>query len=462
MHVPLLRIITIVAAFVLMVMLWFLVNKTRTGKAMRATSYDREAAAMMGIDIDRVIVFTFVLGSALAGAGRRDVRRCASRRTVSIGFVAGLKGFTAAVIGGIGSIPGAMAGGLILGFAESYIQGYISTKWSRPVRLLDPDRVHDLPAAGPARPRGHPEGLMTDSTPHGSHVPAEGPAVGQDEWVARHAERRFMPGGPLGTIEDRIRRVPWWAWLILFLAAALDCSRVVEPSGYVRHVAFSTVLYMLLALGLNVVVGWGGLLDLGYVAFYGIGAYAYAMLDSPTIRHPPSDARLVPLIVAIGGASSGFLLGLPSRRLTGDYLAIVTLFFLQLFQTITTNGDAAFGHNITGGPFGILQRRPVRPLGKHELAVAAQGRLRRLVLLRRARGVRGRLRRAAPRQPLAHRPRVALAARGPARRRGDGHAGELAEADELLLRRGGRRAHRHALRGAERRASSRSRSTSCC
>jgi branched-chain amino acid transport system permease protein len=128
-RVPLLRIITIVAAFVLMVMLWFLVNRTRTGKAMRATSFDREAAAMMGIDIDRVIVFTFVLGSALAGAaGVLFAVRVPT--TVSIGFVAGLKGFTAAVIGGIGSIPGAMAGGLILGFAESYTQGYVSTKWS--------------------------------------------------------------------------------------------------------------------------------------------------------------------------------------------------------------------------------------------------------------------------------------------------------------------------------------------
>ena len=65
---PLIRDIVIVSAFALMFVLWFLVNKTRTGKAMRATSYDREAAAMMGIDIDRVIVFTFVLGSALAGA----------------------------------------------------------------------------------------------------------------------------------------------------------------------------------------------------------------------------------------------------------------------------------------------------------------------------------------------------------------------------------------------------------
>jgi branched-chain amino acid transport system permease protein len=128
-HMPLLRVITILAAFVLMIVLWFLVNKTRTGKAMRATSFDREAAAMMGIDIDKVIVFTFVLGSALAGAaGVFFALRVPT--TVSIGFVAGLKGFTAAVIGGIGSIPGAMAGGLILGFAESYTQGYISTQWS--------------------------------------------------------------------------------------------------------------------------------------------------------------------------------------------------------------------------------------------------------------------------------------------------------------------------------------------
>jgi branched-chain amino acid transport system permease protein len=128
-RVPLLRIVTILSAFALMIVLWFLVNKTRTGKAMRATSFDREAAAMMGIDIDRVIVFTFVLGSALAGAaGVMFALRVPTN--VSIGFIAGLKGFTAAVIGGIGSIPGAMAGGLVLGLAESYTQGYISTQWS--------------------------------------------------------------------------------------------------------------------------------------------------------------------------------------------------------------------------------------------------------------------------------------------------------------------------------------------
>jgi len=128
-RVPLLRIVIIVAAFLLMIVLWLLVTRTRTGKAMKATSYDREAAAMMGIDIDRVIVVAFVLGSALAGAA--GVLFALRAPTFpAIGFLAGLKGFTAAVIGGIGSVPGAMAGGLILGFAEAYTQGYISTKWS--------------------------------------------------------------------------------------------------------------------------------------------------------------------------------------------------------------------------------------------------------------------------------------------------------------------------------------------
>ena len=131
--ISLVRIIIIVSAFALMFVLWFLVNRTRTGKAMRATSFDREAAAMMGINIDKVIVFTFVLGSALAGAaGVLFALRVPTQ--VSLGFILGLKGFTAAVIGGIGSIPGAMAGGLILGFAESYTAGYwpgqAGTRWT--------------------------------------------------------------------------------------------------------------------------------------------------------------------------------------------------------------------------------------------------------------------------------------------------------------------------------------------
>jgi branched-chain amino acid transport system permease protein len=128
-HVPLIRIITISSAFVLMVLLWLLVTRTRTGKAMRAVSFDREAASMMGINVDKVIAFTFIVGSGLAGAaGVMFALRVPT--AASIGFLAGLKGFTAAVIGGIGSIPGAMAGGLILGLAEAYTAGYWTTTWS--------------------------------------------------------------------------------------------------------------------------------------------------------------------------------------------------------------------------------------------------------------------------------------------------------------------------------------------
>ena len=178
------------------------------------------------------------------------------------------------------------------------------------------------------------------------------PAVGRDEWVARHGERRARRGGVLGTLEERLAVVPWWVWLTLFVAAACTVPLFSE-SGYVRRVAFDTVVFMLLALGLNVVVGWGGLLDLGYVAFFGIGAYAYALLASDKYDiHVPTIA-LIPLVALIGGIA-GWLVGLPSRRLTGDYLAIVTLFFFQVFLTATNNGDDVFGRNLTNGPNGIL------------------------------------------------------------------------------------------------------------
>ena len=115
------------------------------------------------------------------------------------------------------------------------------------------------------------------------------PAVGRDEWVARHGLNRSRRGGPLGTIEDRLAVVPWWAWLTLFVAV-VALLPVGFESGYVRRVAFDTVVYMLLALGLNVVVGWGGLLDLGFVAFYGIGAYTYAAPQLGQVRRPPGRA----------------------------------------------------------------------------------------------------------------------------------------------------------------------------
>jgi branched-chain amino acid transport system permease protein len=126
-RVWLVRVIVIVTALVLMVLLTIWVRRSRTGKAIRAVSYDREAAAMMGVDVDRVIMVVFLVGSALAGVGGVMVGLVFGRVFHLMGFVAGLKAFTAAVAGGIGSIPGATLGGLLIGFAEAYTTGYLSS-----------------------------------------------------------------------------------------------------------------------------------------------------------------------------------------------------------------------------------------------------------------------------------------------------------------------------------------------
>jgi branched-chain amino acid transport system permease protein len=97
---------------------------------MRATAYDREAATMMGIDTDRVITSTFFIGSLLAGAAGVMFGLYIGETYHFMGFLAGLKAFTAAVVGGIGSIPGAMVGGVLIGLTEAYATGYVGGQWS--------------------------------------------------------------------------------------------------------------------------------------------------------------------------------------------------------------------------------------------------------------------------------------------------------------------------------------------
>jgi len=127
------QVIVVVGTIVLMIALTWFVQRTQTGKAMRATSFDREAAAMMGIDVDRVIVVTFFIGSALAGAA--GVFNCIAYQQVwpYMGFQAGLFAFTAAVVGGIGNLPGAVLGGLLIGLAESFATGYLSSTFQQAI-----------------------------------------------------------------------------------------------------------------------------------------------------------------------------------------------------------------------------------------------------------------------------------------------------------------------------------------
>ncbi|HVS85138.1 MAG TPA: branched-chain amino acid ABC transporter permease [Gaiellaceae bacterium] len=129
-HVGMPQIIDVVGAIVLVVLLTLFVQRTQLGKAMRATSFDREAAAMMGIDVDRVIVATFFIGSALAGAAGVLNGIVYQQVWPYMGFQAGLYAFIAAVVGGIGNLPGAVVGGLVIGLAQSFSVGYISSTFS--------------------------------------------------------------------------------------------------------------------------------------------------------------------------------------------------------------------------------------------------------------------------------------------------------------------------------------------
>jgi branched-chain amino acid transport system permease protein len=123
-------ILIVATSLVMMVGLFVIVNRTMLGKSIRAVASDREAAEMLGIDVDRTIAWTFFIGSAMAGVAGVMSGLALQPVTYIIGFVGGLKAFTAAVVGGIGSIPGAMLGGLFIGLCESFSASYISAQYS--------------------------------------------------------------------------------------------------------------------------------------------------------------------------------------------------------------------------------------------------------------------------------------------------------------------------------------------
>jgi branched-chain amino acid transport system permease protein len=124
------QIMVLVLTLVLMVGLTMLVSRTRLGRQMRAVAVDREAAEMLGINVNFTIAATFFIGSALAGVAGVMGGLLFNQVTPTIGFLVGLKAFTASVVGGIGSIPGAMLGGFLIGIAESFITGYVSSTYT--------------------------------------------------------------------------------------------------------------------------------------------------------------------------------------------------------------------------------------------------------------------------------------------------------------------------------------------
>ena len=188
--------------------------------------------------------------------------------------------------------------------------------------------------------------------------------IGTDEWVEQQELRTEYYTGLTGPARRAFDRVGPGPRFFVFLAICALFPFLTD-SPFLHRVGVNVLLFALLALGLNIVVGWAGLLDLGYVAFYGFGAYMYAWLSSNHFDIDLPTELTIPIVVT-AAALLGLLLGLPSWRLVGDYLAITTLFFAQIFVELTLNLDRVNlpwreePLDLTGGPNGIPGLEPMR------------------------------------------------------------------------------------------------------
>lgn len=129
LYLPLMRVVIVLVSVAMMVALYLFIQKTKIGAAIRAAAIDQDAARLMGIDVNRVILLVFLVGPALGGAAGLMVGLYYGQINFTMGWIYGMKAFTAAILGGIGNIPGAMVGGLLLGVVEALGAAYISLAW---------------------------------------------------------------------------------------------------------------------------------------------------------------------------------------------------------------------------------------------------------------------------------------------------------------------------------------------
>lgn len=189
------------------------------------------------------------------------------------------------------------------------------------------------------------------------------PSIGVDEWVARSAQRRDEGTGWRRALTRAEQRIGWWPRLAAATLAGLIFAQL-STNVNIQTVAFNSLLYALLAMGLNIAVGWSGLLDLGYIAFFGFGAYGYAIFSSAALGSGGAGGTHLPavesiLIVVAAAGVLGVVVGLIALRLSGDYFAIVTLFLGQAFVLAVNNVDPG----TLGGVNGLFGLDPLHSFG---------------------------------------------------------------------------------------------------
>jgi len=289
---------------------------TRLGWAVRATAQDRDAAQQMGVNIHAVNQSVFAIASALGGLSGLLVGMYYNNISPAMSFQATLKGVVAVVIGGVGNVPGAIAGSLLLGLTESYGVALFGTPYRNLFAFLL------LVAILVWRPNG----LFGGS----KKLPPE-PLTGT--FIA--------PSRPL--------QLPKWAWAALI--GALFVLPLVVNAPYLVQTLTNAWLYALLALSLTLVAGTVGQISLGHAGLLAIGAYTSALLALDA--HVPVSFAIV--LAGLITAVLGTLLVYPAFRLRGHYVSIATLSIGEIVALVILNWES-----LTHGPIGVTGIPPVQ------------------------------------------------------------------------------------------------------
>ena len=324
-------------------------RRSRSGRAIRAASESEMLAQLSGIHFDRTMLKTFALGGGLAGAAAFVFAIYYARPFGQHGAQSGLLAFAAAILGGIGSPIGALAGGLFLGLIAAFSDFFLDARWT-PVVVYGMLIV--LLIVRPGGIAGHADDAGTFSA------------------------RDALTVASRGLQSKRAKQVA----LALFAALLLYPLWGPALGVYQPAIATSVLVFVLLALGLNILLGFAGLLDLGYAVNFGVGAYTAALLTQPfsalrlalgwqgTIDFLPVMA-ISAGVAALFGVANALLVS----RMRSDYLAIVTLAFGLIVRQVIVNVDAITGGNngiATVPPPVILAQSLNTPAARYLLALA--------------------------------------------------------------------------------------------
>ncbi|WP_043714000.1 ABC transporter permease [Symbiobacterium thermophilum] len=294
--------------------LWLFLKRSRLGWAVRATAQDREAALQMGVDVNQVSRVSFAMAGALAGVSGLLVGLYYHSVYPTMGFSASLKGFTAALLGGLGNIPGALVGAYLLGTAESLAVAWLGSTW------------RDLVGIGLLL------GVLL-FRPNGLFA----------------AARALLPEPTAGTFIPIGRPLPIPRWALPAAGAVALALPLVVRNGYWLQVLATAWIFGLLAISLNLIAGTAGQISLGHAGFLALGAYASAILTT-RLQWPFLLSLAVAPVIA---AAVGVVLCYPALRLRGQYLAVATIGLGQGIALVALNWTA-----LTRGPLGISNIAP--------------------------------------------------------------------------------------------------------